>query len=185
MLFQVGLVPASKTRPHPSHNHNSMPELVASLPSVRRRNQSSPLAQRGRCGDTTNHGEAEKTNFIYDCKHFVLRFFLRICTRLILGLVPQTKPPIMTVHHGLVTSHMGGGWAAERFLTMRTFRVARSWPCLRVAVEPARSQVPCLGRYLPPQSACLRPLPMFFSHLRASSSIYGRKVRCTKKFVQF
>jgi hypothetical protein len=47
----------------------------------------------------------EQTNFIYDCKQFVLRFFLRICTRLILGLDPQTKPPSMTAHHGLVTSH--------------------------------------------------------------------------------
>ena len=72
---------------------------------VRKRNQSSPLAQRGRCGDTTIHGGKSKTNFIYDCKQFVLRFFLRICTRLILGLGPQTKPPSMTAHHGLVTSH--------------------------------------------------------------------------------
>jgi len=46
----------------------------------------------------------EQTNFICDCKHFVLCFFLRICTGLILGLGPQTKPPSMTVHHGLVTS---------------------------------------------------------------------------------
>jgi hypothetical protein len=56
------------------------------------------------CGHDRTWKE-EQTDFICDCKRFVLRFFLRNCTRLILGLGPQTKPPRMTAHHGLVTSH--------------------------------------------------------------------------------
>jgi hypothetical protein len=38
-------------------------------------------------GQHAGHGKKSRPNFIYDCKQFVLRFFLRICTRLILGLV--------------------------------------------------------------------------------------------------
>ena len=72
---------------------------------MRKRNQSSPLARRGGVGQHAGHGKKSRPNFIYDCKQFVLRFFLRIRTRLILGLGPQTKPLSMTAHHGLVTSH--------------------------------------------------------------------------------
>ena len=64
----------------------------------------SPLARRCCVGRHAKHGKKSKLDFIYDCKQFVLRFFLRIRTRLILGLGPQTKPLSMTAHHGLVTS---------------------------------------------------------------------------------
>ena len=33
----------------------------------------------------------KQTAFTYDCKQFVLRFFLRFCTRLILGLKPKNQ----------------------------------------------------------------------------------------------
>jgi len=54
------------------------------------------------------HGETwrrEQTTVYYDCKQSVPHLFLCSCTCLILGLGPQTKPPSMTTHHGLVTSH--------------------------------------------------------------------------------
>jgi len=47
----------------------------------------------------------KQTAVYYACKQFVPHFFLCSCTCLILGLGPQTKPPSMTTHHGLVTSH--------------------------------------------------------------------------------
>jgi hypothetical protein len=66
--------------------------------------EQSSLATRPVCGHDRTWKE-EQTDFIYDCKQFVLRFFLHFCTCLILGLGPQTKPPSITFHHGLVTSH--------------------------------------------------------------------------------
>ena len=57
------------------------------------------------------HGETwrrEQTTVYYDCKQSVPHLFLCSCTCLILGLGPQTKPPSMTTHHGLVTSHERG-----------------------------------------------------------------------------
>ena len=45
------------------------------------------------CGVGTMRGtwEEEQTTFIYDCKQFVLRFFLRFCTHLILGIRPTNQ----------------------------------------------------------------------------------------------
>ena len=72
---------------------------------MRRRTRSSPLAQYDRCVGTAKHGRRSRLLFNYDCKQFVPHFFLCSCTCLILGLGPQTTPPSMTTHHGLVTSH--------------------------------------------------------------------------------
>jgi len=73
---------------------------LTSLPTVRRRNPSSPLAQRDLCVGTAEHGEENRLRFITT----VNSLYHVSCTRLVLGLGPQTKPLSMTTHHGLVTS---------------------------------------------------------------------------------
>jgi hypothetical protein len=46
------------------------------LEVVRKRNQIGPLARRADVEEHAGHEMKKATTFIYDCKHFVLRFFL-------------------------------------------------------------------------------------------------------------
>ncbi len=55
---------------------------------------------------------------------------------------------------GILRLCVGGGYSAERFLTMRTLRVARSSAHLRVPIDPARSQM-TRNRLLPAPPARL------------------------------
>jgi hypothetical protein len=104
----------------PEHDRCYCPDCATRIPEVLE--VSRPHGHAYECAETDPeqssralrpvcwHGETwrrKQTTVYYDCKQFVPHFFLCSCTCLILGLGPQTKPPSMTTHHGLVTSHFG------------------------------------------------------------------------------
>jgi hypothetical protein len=70
------------------------------------------------CGTTRETWEEEQTVFTYDCKKFVPRFFLRFCTRLILGLKPKNQT---TQHDDLSRSHhvTTALWEREGVITIQ------------------------------------------------------------------
>ena len=80
-----------------------VPFLVQTQCAETEPEQSSHTTKAGVGTRWTWNGKA--TTFIYDCKQLCTTFLFIFCTRLILGLGPQTKPPSMTARHGLVTSH--------------------------------------------------------------------------------